>query len=219
MSIALVAHTIQGSTSSNGFTTTGIDTTGSNFIIVSVNLGNATSTGTLTDSNSNTWNALTQYTGSFSDRYIQFFYAKSATVGASHTFSISGTSNFPSLGIAAFSGVDTSTPFDVENGNANGFNNSVQTGNVTPAGANELIFTSLNHDNSDTPTINSSQTILDTLAGGGFGHQGHLTAYEIQTTGTARNPTWSWTNSDRNVANIAAFKSAATDALMAQIWM
>lgn len=208
MSWSPVAHGVGSSTDSNGFTTGSIDTTGCGFLIVGVVLGGGVSTGTLTDSKSNTWTALTQATGGFSDRFSQLFYCENPTVGSGHTFSISGTANFPSLFIAGFSGGATSSSFDVQNNNPGGVSSSVTTGSVTPSVDNELLVAMLNFDVTDTPTIDSGFTILDTINSGSFGHTNGQMAYLIETTATAKNPTFSWTNASRGMGVIATFKAA-----------
>lgn len=220
MAIALVAHGSGFSLDSHGFTTGSIDTTGCNFLIVGVVLGGGVSAGTLTDSKSNTWTGLTQATGGFSDRYSQFFYCESPTVGSGHTFSISGTSNFPSLTIAGFSGVGTSS-FDVQNNNPGGVSTSVTTGSVTPSVDNELLVAMLNYDDTVSATVDSGFTITDDITNGSFGHTNNAMAYLVETTATTKNPTFSWTNANRGMGTIATFKASggAADTLMSQIWM
>src|SRR5271166_2184940 len=54
----LVAHTVAGSSNGTSVTTSGINTTGANLIVLAPVLNNGT-TVTPTDSNSNTWTAIT----------------------------------------------------------------------------------------------------------------------------------------------------------------
>lgn len=218
MAIALVTNGTGNSTTSDGFTTGSFDTTGANFLIVGVAL--SANSGALLDSYSNIWTPLTQFADVFNDRWIQLFYAKNATVGSGHTFSWSGTGNFPAICFAAFSGVDTSSPFDVENGNTNTLASSTTTGSVTPGSANELLITALEYDDGNTASIDSGFTITDQNPHTGFGWTGIAMAYLIETTATAKNPTWSWTSGANNAAAIATFKAGgAADVLMPQIWL
>lgn len=207
--IALVASLADNSTSGNGFTTVSYNDTGANFIIVQVVTNFATS-GTLTDSNSNSWIPLTQFSGAFSDRFAQFYYCISCTVGSGHTFSITGTSTFPSLGVLAFSGVDTSSPFDVQNGSNNGFANTVTTGSITPGVSGELIIAGLQYDDSTTATITGGATTINANPQTGFGWTGQVMAYFVQSVATSVNLTWSWTNNSRNIGIIASFKPGGT---------
>lgn len=204
MAYSLGVHHSEGSTTGNGFTTSAIDTTGSDFLIV--HLGTVTNSGTLSDSKGNTWTSLTQHNGNGS-RFSQFFYCQSPTVGTGHTFSITGTSNFPSLNIAAFTG-STTTPFDAENGAGSVFTNTQQPGNVTPSVGNELIIAALIYDGADLPTINQSFIVIDTVNDNAFGHQSTQLAYIVETAATAKNPTFSWTNSSTAAASIATFKAS-----------
>lgn len=219
MAIALVSNTIAG-TAANGGTTGAINTTGASLLIVGLSWSSnsGTTPPPVTDSKSNTWTRLTaqEPTPPNTDSYSVIYYAKNPTVGSGHTFTASLTNSFPTIGVQAFSGVDTSSPFDVENGTAinHAFTadiTSVQPGSVTPSNDGSLIVTVLSNyidsSNSDR-SINQSFTISDQL--------GFVTtiamgmAYQIQTTATARNPTWSWTNAVFLVSTaIAVFKAAS----------
>lgn len=215
MTWASVVHSIANSTSGNGFTSGAIDTTGANFIVVG--LSTIVSVSSISDSKGNTWNALTGQPGPFTDAYYQFFYAENPTVGSGHTFTVAGSNIFPSMAISAWSGGATSSSFDVENGNGV-YSTSVQTGNVTPGADNELIIAGLHFDDNSTPTINSSFTVLDTLIHSGFGYSGNQHAYIIETTATAKNPTFSWTGTERGTTCIATFKSAAATGIPNKIY-
>lgn len=209
MAIALVANDSAQSTNSNGFTSGSIDTTGANFLIVHLST-NGTG-GSISDSKSNTWVPLTESGGgAFAARQSRLFYVENATVGSGHTFTVTGTAIFPSIEYAAFSGVATSTSFDVENKNANNFTTTISTGSVTPSVNDELVVTGISFDDNTGVAIDSGFTISDTEQLGGGVAIGGALAYLIQTTATAKNPTWSWTNSTfENATTIACFKAAA----------
>jgi hypothetical protein len=208
MAIALVAHVGARSTDSNGITSSAIDTTGATLIVINLATALAAS-GTISDSKGNTWTALTQVVDDFADRWAQLYYCESPTVGSGHTFSVSGSATFPSLGVAAFSGTAASSSFDVQNHATNGFSSSVTTGSVTPSVANELVIAAMSYDdNASTPTIGSSFTITDTTVPTGFGTTGQGLAYLVETTATAQNPTWSWTNGSRTIGIAATFKAS-----------
>lgn len=210
--IALVGHTSAFSTTSNGFTTAGQNTSPCGagcFIVVALAQGNATLTGAITDSLGNTWHPLTQqsFVGS---KGMQLIYAFNATVGAAQTFTVSGTASFPAIAVGWFSGVQsTSDPFDVQNGNFAGGGSTVTTGSVTPSTAGSLVFSGFEADAITTAPTISLITFLDSTTNNAFGHQLSACAYEIQTTATARNPTWTQTSTSVMVAAIATFKAAA----------
>ena len=222
MSYSLVSHGSAWSTDSNGFTTGGanaggtasIDTTGADTLIVVVGCDNATFP-TLTDSKSNTWTGLTISAGSGGTRQERIFYAKNATVGTGHTFTLSGTSNFVSMCFSAWSGGNTTAPFDQQQTGGASFGSTVQTGSVTPGSANELLVAGISHTqiNSAADTIDSSFTVLDSITDTGFGHTNTGLAYQIQTTATTRNPTWTSSGgNDTLSASIATFKVASAAA-------
>lgn len=210
MTYALVTNGEGHSTDGNGFTSGAFNTTGANLIVLGLCAADV-AIGTISDSKGNTWAPLTKYVDAFTDRWFQFFYCEAPTVGSGHTFSVSGTGTHPSITMSAWSGGTTSS-FDVESGAANGFATSVQPGSVTPSAANELIITGFQTDDSVTPSVDSGFTITDAPIQTGFGWSGQTMAYLIETTATAKNPTWSTPNNTRNIAAIAAFKAAAAGA-------
>lgn len=204
MTFALVAHSaVQGT---SGGTTAAVDTTGANILIAYVGAF-VLSSAVVTDSFSNTWLPLTANTGG-SSCSGQLFYAKNPTVGTGHTFTL-GSVSFATLTISAFSGADTSSPFDVQStGNTPG-SGSVQPGSITPSNANSLIVCGCtpNDSSSGNPTVSSGFTITDSLGYAIGTAEGGAQAYQIQTTITAVNPTWSWGGPQLiGAACIAAFK-------------
>lgn len=199
-----LAHT--SAVSSGGpVTTSGIDTTGANLIILWCT-GFFTS-GTPTDSKSNTWTPLTIQT---QDNNVssQFFYCYNPTVGTGHTFTGVSTSQ-DCIAVQAWAGA-ASSPFDQQNGSQGaGSGTSIQPGSITPTAANELIVAGVDAINSSTsPTVNSGMTITDSSAvspGFAFGM-----AYLVQTSASAINPTWSYSSAGFDqTTNIASFKVAS----------
>lgn len=203
---SLIGHIQAPSTDSSTITTGTLDTTGADLIVICMPFGADPGTTLPTDNKGNTYTALTKHLGGLSDRWHRIYYCQGGTVGSGHTFSWSLASSFPMIQASAWSG-SGSTPFDVENGTGNTFNTSNQTGSVTPSTNNQLIIAGLCFDPADTPTIDSGFTILDTQNDQQFGHQSGQHAYLIETTATAQNPTFSWTNASRNVSSIATFKA------------
>jgi len=211
MAIALVANTAaQGTTS--GATTSGIDTTGANLLVVVLATYQATTEAAISDSKSNTWTGLTaSHDGSVSRTRI--FYCLNATVGASHTFTCSQASSFSSLAVSAWSGVITSSAFDVGNG-ANSFTavTSIATNSVTPSENGSLLITGgcwASVGAPDSSSINNSFSVLNALGNVSGQSFGVLHGYRIQTTAAAVNPTISWTTLSGVSVSIATFKPAA----------
>lgn len=221
--ISLVAHVLAETAGQAGpATTSAINTTGANFIVIGVST-NAPTGGTITDSLTgcaspcNTWIRLTaQQVGTNAGTVL--FFSANPTVGTNHVFVYTNANQYPSLAVAAFSGVATSSPKDQENGANSGASQvgSLQTGSVTPSANNELVVTSIASSGSPTFSINSSFTITDqTPSGGGFWL---ALGYLIQTTATAVNPTWSLASGNQFLAtDIASFKASAATTAPTQV--
>jgi hypothetical protein len=190
----------------SGATTASIDTTGADLLII-VATNQRGETATPTDSKSNTWTALTASQGTTYTR-SQIFYTTNPTVGSGHTFTLGGVGT--AITVMAWSGADTSSPYDVENG-ANGSASTIQPGTVTPSQNNSLVIAGLSFDANSTPTINSSftrETYTNYLLGTNYGN---ASAYLIQDTLAATNPTWSSIGVfGDNATRIAVFKPAGT---------
>lgn len=206
---SLIAHTAAGSTDSNGFTTGGIDTSGAVFLIAVVVDYLLATQATLSDSKGNTWTALTTHSETVSGARLRVFYAANAVVGTGHTFTVTSTTGYPSIAVQAWSGIQTSSPFDTENGNDLLSSASIQPGSVTPARSNELCITGvvLSAPVSGTLAIDSGFTVSDAVEYLVSNHFGAGFAYFVQSAGSTLNPTWSWTGSQGVAAVIALFFS------------
>jgi len=197
VAIALVSSVRFPST--GGTTSSAIDTTGANLLICL--LSNMVGT-TITDSKSNTWTALTLYSGTGPD--IKFLYAKNATTGTGHTFT---TPNWDQAVVAAFSGADTSAPFDQENGQNQGAGITTP-GSITPTANGALVVAGIASINfAGTATVDSSMSIIDQAASVGGNPEGSALAYIVQGTAGAIAPTWTLAASAGS-ANIASFLAA-----------
>lgn len=110
--INLVAHTSAVSANARSVTTTALNTIRADFIVVAVS--SVANNGTVTDSNSNTWTALTQYGISGQGAGMRLFYCDNPIVSSTQTFTFSAaTQGYPAIAVAAWSGVAAS-PFDAK---------------------------------------------------------------------------------------------------------
>ena len=210
VSPALVSHV---ALIGNG-TTSEIDTTGATLLVVNTTafLGGGP-VPTITDSKGNTWHALTQHSN---NSYAQqLFYAWNPTVGTGHTFT--GTGGFAStFEVAAFSGIKTTAdPFEVEAGaGVTGFDG--QGGSVTATVPGSLYISGFglqnNQPSNETSgldlgfvmTDNTSNPTQTSFISGAL-------AYLVQSSTTARNPTWFTRTSSQNFAiGNAVFAPAAS---------
>ena len=214
MTYALVsgAHVLKQSTDgSNVAATTGIDTTGVNFLVMAIGASYLT-TAVPHDSYSNTWTLLSY--SNLITPHAFLYYCALPTVGASHTFSTisGGTSEDPALAVIGFSG-SKSTPYDVKisNEDANGVTTRNLAGGFTPGEDNELIVTALCFNSTTAvASIDGGFSITDQAPNrsDGFAY-GLAIAYLIQTSATAANPTWTNTAAGYMTAIMASFKAGA----------
>lgn len=191
----------QGNVSSA--TTSGIDTTGANLIVVSV--AYYLNAPTLTDSEANTWTPLT-VRGSGDYKTI-LYYCYGPSVDVSHTFDASAGASYPSIQVLAFSGV-SSSPFDQENGASATSWTSLSTGSITPTQANTLAIVGLSYDSgSGTISVGSGFTLGPVSATVGGECLGGAIAYKVLSATDALNPAWGSTSSyGQGAASIANFK-------------
>lgn len=203
----VVAHTIAGAVSpGNSVTTSGITTTGANLIVISCAWYTAaTFEVTISDSNGNTWTALT---GSSANNYrSRIYYCVSPVVGSGHTFTASGTGTAPSISVQAWSGMSTSSPFDQQNGATTPSTSSLATGSITPSQANTVVITAAAWDGSrNYSSLSGGFTTTDNISDLASNHAGGAMGYLILTSATPTNPTWTVSGSTVICARIASFK-------------
>lgn len=200
-----------GSSTGNSVTTGSIDTSGYSALFVWIAYDDFGGVPDLSDNKSNTWTAngspLTIRSGSAIVKG-QLYFCLGATVGSGHTFTATGSFNYPTIAVASFSGVATSSAFDSENGAGGTSLSSLQPGSITPSVNNELVILGLSLNNTDTPTDPSGYTRASGTAGDAANHIGGFIDYQIQTTATATNPNWTWSTPTIAAAGIACFKAA-----------
>ncbi len=215
MAIALItgAHASAHSTGpSTGATTSAVDTSGANFIGgATVWYGGGAVNCPLTDNKGNTWTGKTQQSVP-GDTKAQIFYCVNPTVGSGHTFSVNTATSYSSVFAAAFSGVDTSSAFDVEAGSQGSGAGSYTTATITPTQDGDLVISFIGAGNAPTSggfTVDSSFSHLDDInyvAGQNYG--GSL-GYLIQGAHAGISPKWSYSGTSAVAAPSAAFKAAA----------
>lgn len=156
----------------------------------------------------NTWTPHTAQNST--NARIQISHVTNPTVNASHTFAtLTGSSAFPALSEQTFLGVDTSSPFDGENGANTGGATSLATGNVTPSANGAVLFACLAIGVVDTPTMGGSGWSAPIGTAFNSGHSfGVWCSYKIQTTATAEQATFNWSTSTDAATSIAAFKAS-----------
>lgn len=208
---ALIGSISAKSTNSNDVTTGALNTTGADFLVLVLSDYQAVSLSAISDSKGNTWNALTSHSVSSADR-CTIFWSVPTSVGSGHTFTATRTGAFMSICVGAFSGMKPTTTFDQQNGNS-GTATTLNTGSVTPSESFELLIAgiAIGSGNSTISSIDSGFTLQENQAFGGTGTPyGCGLAYLIQTTGAAKNPTWTTGGSGNIATAIATFRSNTT---------
>ncbi len=197
MPVALVAHTVDGSSDGTNLTGTAIDTRAASLIVLVVS-SLAGHTVVPTDSASNpVWTPLT---AQVSTTRVQLYYCVNPLTSATHTFSASQSGGRPSIAVLAFSG--GTLPFDLQNG-ATG-STPLSTGTLTPSKVNALIVAGAGTPSSSAiASIDGGFTLRDSIGVSGTNHEGVASAYLIQTSIAAANP--AFTGNTVDTAVIASF--------------
>jgi hypothetical protein len=197
MAFAKIAST-GASNDLDGVTTSAINTTGADLIVIVVASYNGTVSPT--DSQTNTWTA--GPLGSNGLYQIDTYYCVSPTTNASHTFSFSESTTYPGIAVYAASGVDTGDAFEASN-----WSNTGATGSITPVNDGALIITGLCHDNTFASTSVTGFTVDTGTDYGGSNNMG--VSLGVMTQGTAATVSETWSAGTARTANIIAFNPGA----------
>ncbi len=204
-----------------GGTTSAVNTTGANFEAMIFCLG-STSLPTVSDSASNSWGSpLASYIGS-SNQTLRLYGVANPTTATNQTFTVSsGSGSYSSFVVMTFSGVST---LDQKNGShATSSVTSFQPGSITPSINNELLLTGVCSNSVPSSSYAYSVDSSFTIATNGWkpyqpgSNYATGSAYLVQTTATAENPTWSWTggSSPYVTSMVASFKPLVAGAFAA----
>jgi hypothetical protein len=207
MAFSLVAHTgVQGTNAVYTLTSSAIDTTGADLLVVFSQIAGGTVT--LSDSKSNTWNTLTQYS---SANKIQISWCTPSSVGAGHTFTLTQVTAASTLFVQAWSGSHATQGAITESGHSysGSSDTSMSTNSITPAGNGYLVVSGVSAGTGTIYSVDSSLALSDSLEVTTTGRITAAMAYYEQPTAGAINPTWSWTTGNYAATAIAAFKPAA----------
>lgn len=206
--ISLVAHVGFGNPNGSGSaTSSALNTTGATLLVMSAEANTSQS---VSDSNGNSWNGLTEQcypnAGDCANFNFRMYYVYNPTVGSSQTFTCTGP--YAYCTVTAWSGTSTaSSVLDAQNG-ATALTQSLSTGSVTPSTTNELIISAwgANAHPLTGIAVSGGLSILDgqnlsTYAGPSYD------AYLIDSGSSAIDPAWSITSAAVGMtATVAAFK-------------
>lgn len=176
-----------------GATTDAIDTTGANKLIaVTSSFGDTPCSNSMTDSKSNTWVCDVQETSGNSK--IAIWSVANPIVGSGHTATYTGVAVV--LSFSAWSNTANANK-DVSNSGNNGAGTTtVQPGSITPSADNALVITGVttNQGSGFDWIIASGYTVIHSVDAVGGTNVSLGSDYQIQTTATATNPTWTGTS-------------------------
>jgi len=213
VAIALGAnHTTAAAVSSPA--TSAIDTSGYSLLIgvdAAFKFGGALNAIT-TSSPANTFAAGTEY-GAAPAGVVRINWKVNPSVGSSQTATQSQTDVYEAFLFGGFTGVDTSAPFDAEDGSSRttGVTSIQAPSGVTPSVNDEVVVSAIVLESAfSNLAIDSSFTIVDQVAYGAGVNDGGAWAYKVISGGSGVNvnPTWSWTTSANATCALACFKPA-----------
>lgn len=199
----LVASTVKTG-SANGSTSSAIDSTGANLLVVTASWYNAPTTEpTLTDSKSNTWTKLTTATNG--QQSVAIWYCVPTSVGSSHTFTFAGTSSFTGFAAYAFSGADASAFVQESSIIGSGASVAFQ---IDPAAEDVVIIAAVNNvTNTSSVSVSDSFNLQNSAYSAG-NSIAHSSAYKINEGSAVATPTISWTGSVAFAASYVVFAKA-----------
>lgn len=193
------------SSNTNGGTSASVNMIGADLLVVGT--GEQGSFNSLTDSESNVYTAL-RGTPDYNGAGVSLHYCVGPTVSSAMTFTLGGTGTYPAMAASGWSGSHAS-PYDQVSSDANVFSTTIQPGSITPSEDDCLLVTFVETVTTDTvPSVSSPFAVLQAADGVSGICYGYGLAYEIQTTATARNPTWTVADFIE-AAIMASFKAGA----------
>lgn len=208
---ALIAHA-KTADNVNGGSTSAIDTTGGDLLIFTAAWYGPGGNPTPTDNKSNTWIGVAFIVQG--ELKIGMWYAKNATCGSGHTFSMLGFGTAPSAQVQAWHGSDLTSPLVLDDNNQGTSGSGVaylDEPSIDPTNPDELFAASLGLGGGaqgGDASIDEGYTITDQSNYTSGTNEGGALAWAIKSAATS--PRWSWPNSSVPVRAciLASFKHA-----------
>ena len=204
MTIAYANSTTSTNLGTLGGATAAMDTTGDDLIVVAVS---TSTTGTLTDSQSNTWTLVGSE--ALYGLNLELYYCSAPTVNAAHTFSYSGS--YPTVQATSYTGT---APIELDKFVTEAASaTSVTLASATPWDDDHLIISAqgTRWPIGESASVDSSMTIRENNISVDGGHRGCVIADIIQTTKGAIGPQWSSASTGRRGAIMAFFFEATEE--------
>jgi hypothetical protein len=204
MAYSVVGHVSAGSSDTNSVTTGVLDTSGADLLVLVLGQEQTAALCTITDSKSNSWNALTTQTEGAVTCTI--FWSRPTSVGSGHTFTATGVSAAPSVAVGAYRG-SMASPVDQQNGGGDSAGASVSTGSITPSRSGTLVIAgaSARSGSGNLNSVNGGFT-LAAQTNADVNHDTVGIAYLIQGAAAAANPAFTFASGGAvKAARIASF--------------
>lgn len=199
MSLAYLTSVESTGPGSGGGATPSIDTTGAALIIVAVCRAN--NSGTVSDSEGNTWTLLDMRTqGTFS---TEWYYTINPTTSATHTFSFVGTNTYPGIIASAYSAAGLPV-FDQESAQGGVFTSMTPT-SLTPSQNDTLIVSFEGFEITQTQVVTESLAVRHSHPWTTGVDLGVAFGDIVQATAAASDPAWSGGFSVNRIAGQAFF--------------
>lgn len=197
---------------STGCTTPEMDTDGADFAIAVVARVSFFGAGTLSDSESNTWVAATQYGGGAPATRV--YYCINPTTAADHTVSWAGNDQYATLHVSFWSGAKQTSPLDQETATEYATVGPWESGSITTTVNGALCVAALGMAGGFGYTYTGSPafTIINNYVRDSGTHYSLCVAYYVQNTAGAVNSEWSQNTglggNGSSTASLTAFKPA-----------
>lgn len=210
MPIAKIVSHYQGSADANPFTTSALDTTaggGATAIFVAISDYGGNPASTLTDSESNSYGSPITVELLAGNVRLQTWAIANPATDASHTFIIA-SSYAPSIAVLVLLGTALASVVDQFSDAQSLGNSTVQPGSITPSQAGAIVVTTYAsafvYD-----SVSAPFSPVDGSVAVSAEHMALALAFEIQTTPTARNPTWASSSAGNHMVSIVSLKAPA----------
>lgn len=203
MPIAYLSSAETSGPGAGGGATGAFDSTGATLLVAAVS--RTTSSGTLTDNQSNTWTQLT--TKASTGVESELYYCLNPNTNAAHTVSYTGGNTYPAVVAAAYSGAGIIYDQEaVADANAT----SVSCGSLTPSGDGALVISFCAHEIGEAQTNDASMTERHDRIWVFGVELGIAYADIVQGAAAAINPNWSSAASDWRIGHQATFYIPST---------
>lgn len=193
---SVVAQAKAGSSNTVSVTTSAVDTSTADLIIINVGWYSGISAVLIvTDSKGNLYTPLTAHTNA-SSVVDQLFYCPQPITGSGHTFTATGgDAIYPGINVLAVSG-SAVAPFGAESaGGTATAASTIQPGSLTPAADNALMVTGVGWDGDSAGVSVNQSFVANVLPFAVTFNEGAALAYLVLAVAAAKNPTWNLTTS------------------------